>query len=113
MARIPRRALIRQHGVLAGELREADGGGWIFGYMGAYDGPAVSLTMPVREAPYVFSELPPFLEGLLPEGPQLEAIIRKHKIDRSDGFGLLMAVGHDMVGSLTAEAFTDTEGGDA
>lgn len=108
-----RKASIRQHGTLAGELREVEGGRWIFGYVDGYEGPQVSLTMPVRKEPYVFAGFPPFLEGLLPEGAQLEAILRKHKIDRSDCFSQLIAVGHDVVGSLTVEALTDTEGGEA
>jgi serine/threonine-protein kinase HipA len=52
------------------------------------------------------------LEGLLPEGPQLEAILRRHKIDRGDCFGQLMAVGKDVVGSLTVEEPTQGEGGE-
>jgi serine/threonine-protein kinase HipA len=38
---------------------------------------------------------------LLPEGPQLEALLRKHKIDRHDAFRQLVTVGEDLVGSLT------------
>lgn len=112
-ATAPRRAMIRQHGVPAGELTEGDAGGWIFRYASGYDGPAVSLVMPVRVEPYGFTGFPPFLEGLLPEGPQLEAILRKHKIDRGDCFGQLMAVGSDVVGSLTVEALAAIEGGGA
>ena len=32
---------------------------------------------------------------------QLEALLRKHKIDRNDAFGQLVIVGSDLVGSLT------------
>lgn len=108
-----RKALIRQHGVSAGELSEADDGSWRFSYLPGYAGPPVSLALPVRAEPYAFVNFPPFLEGLLPEGPQLEAILRKHKIDRSDCFGLLMVVGNDVVGSLTAGERSDMEGGPA
>jgi serine/threonine-protein kinase HipA len=100
---LPRRAIVRQHGTPAGQLAEAADGGWCFTYLPAYAGPAVSLAMPVRGEPYGFADFPPFLEGLLPEGPQLEAILRKHKIDRNDCFRQLMAVGLDVVGSLTVE----------
>ncbi len=106
-----RRAMIRQHGVPAGSLTEADEGGWLFGYDPGYQGPPVSLAMPVRDEPYVFAAFPPFLEGLLPEGPQLEAILRKHKIDRSDCFGQLIVVGSDVVGSLTVQECGQREGG--
>ena len=59
--------------------------------------------MPVRRDPYEFAAFPPVFEGVLPEGSQLEAILRRHKIDRYDLFRLLMIVGRDLVGSLTAE----------
>lgn len=108
-----RRALIRQHGVPAGELSEEANGGWRFSYLSGYAGPPVSLGVPVRAEPYDFDRFPPFLEGLLPEGPQLEAILRKHKIDRNDCFGQLMTVGNDLVGSLTAGEWSDREGGPA
>lgn len=105
-----RKLIIRQHGVEAGHLAGTADGGWTFTYLPGYTGPAVSLVLPVREEPYVFAEFPPFLEGLLPEGPQLEAILRKHKIDRGDCFRQLMVVGQDVVGSLTAEECPDPEG---
>jgi serine/threonine-protein kinase HipA len=97
------RAAIHQHGRLAGHLRSADpgSGGWTFTYDGGYDGPPVSLTLPLQEAPYDFDRFPAFLEGLLPEGPQLEALLRIHKIDRHDAFRQLVTVGGDLVGSLT------------
>jgi serine/threonine-protein kinase HipA len=41
----------------------------------------------------------------------LEAILRKHKIDRGDCFGQLMVVGQDVVGSLTVEEWPAEEGG--
>lgn len=50
---------------------------------------------------YVFTTFPLVFEGLLPEGPQLEALLRKHKIDRNDAFRQLITVGGDLVGSLT------------
>jgi serine/threonine-protein kinase HipA len=106
-----RRAIIRQHNIPAGHLAELATGGWGFTYMPGYDGPPVSLALPVREEPWIFEDFPPFLEGLLPEGPQLEAILRKHKIDRGDCFRQLMVVGQDVVGSLTVEEWPAEEGG--
>ncbi|MFM2198546.1 MAG: hypothetical protein RLZZ505_1978 [Verrucomicrobiota bacterium] len=106
----PRRAIICQHGIPAGQLVETEVGGWNFTYLPDYAGPPVSLVLPVSGEPYVFSDFPPFLEGLLPEGPQLEAILRKYKIDRRDCFRQLIAVGQDLVGSLTAGQDPDLEG---
>jgi serine/threonine-protein kinase HipA len=96
-----RGAEIRQHGVLAGHLRSTGANGWTFTYVPGYAGPPVSLTLPVRGAPYSFSQFPAFLEGLLPEGTQLEALLRTHKIDRHDDFRQLVTVGADMIGSLS------------
>ena len=102
-----RRAAIYQHGRLAGHLRSADARGWAFAYDEGYDGPPVSLTLPVRAESYEFPEFPAFLEGLLPEGPQLEALLRKHKIDRHDAFRQLVTVGEDLIGSLTVRELPD------
>jgi serine/threonine-protein kinase HipA len=98
-----RGAWVLQHGLPAGELTEAPGGGWTFTYAPGYSGPPVSLVVPLRAEPYHFPTFPPFLEGLLPEGPQIEAILRQHKIDRGDCFRQLTTVGQDLVGSLTVE----------
>ncbi|MGL5017362.1 MAG: HipA N-terminal domain-containing protein [Luteolibacter sp.] len=109
---LQRKCSIRQHGIPAGHLTELTAGGWSFTYLPGYDGPPVSLTLPVRDEPWIFVDFPPFLEGLLPEGPQLETILRKHKIDRGDCYRQLMLVGQDVVGSLTVEEWL-AEGGDA
>jgi serine/threonine-protein kinase HipA len=102
-----RRAAIFQHGRLAGHLRSTDLATWTFNYEAGYDGPPVSLTLPVRPEPYDFPGFPAFLEGLLPEGPQLEALLRKHKIDRHDAFRQLVTVGEDLIGSLTVRELPD------
>jgi serine/threonine-protein kinase HipA len=98
-----RRAAIYQQKQLAGYLEEsADRNSWQFVYEAEYTGEPVSLTMPVRSEPYEFAEFPAVFEGLLPEGVQLETLLRTHKIDRNDCFSQLMIVGHDLVGALTA-----------
>ena len=101
----PDRALrcaeVRQAGTCAGYLQELPEGGCRFTYLEDYTGAPVSLTLPVRREPYVFAGFPPVFDGLLPEGPQLEALLRTHKIDRSDAFAQLVTVGADLVGSLS------------
>ncbi len=82
---------------------------WRFTYSPGYDGVPVSLTMPVCSEPYEFDQFPPVFEGLLPEGVQLEALLRKHKIDRHDAYGQLMVVGGDLVGSLVVKPFTGND----
>jgi serine/threonine-protein kinase HipA len=97
-----RRADVRVHGTSAGVLTEVEKGKkYSFTYLPGYSGPPVSLTMPVRNELYVFEEFPPFFDGLLPEGVQLDSLLRRLKIDKTDFFSQLLAVGADMVGSVT------------
>jgi len=66
-----------------------------------YQGPAISLTLPTSQKTFIFESFPPFFEGLLPEGGQLEGLLKQKKIDRNDLFSQLMAVGEDLVGAVT------------
>lgn len=100
-----RSAEIRVHGVRAGLLEELEpGSSYRFAYDPDYQGPPVSLTMPVSDGAFSYDGFPPFFDGLLPEGAQLEALLRQRKLDRGDLFGQLVAVGNDMVGAVTAHA---------
>lgn len=88
-------------GTLAGVLDEQGRGRYVFRYEADYHGKPVSLAMPVRSQPFEFEEFPPFLDGLLPEGVMLEALLRRRKIDRDDRFSQILAVGEDLVGAVT------------
>jgi serine/threonine-protein kinase HipA len=95
---------------LAGRLSEIQRGRrYRFVYEPDYDGPAVSLAMPVSQRAFDFTEFPPFFDGLLPEGVLLEALLRQRKIDRDDRFGQLLAVGADTVGAATIVGDTQAE----
>jgi len=96
-----RKAEVQQRGRLAGALEEIDRQHSRFTYVPGYAGEPVSLALPVRSEPYEFDRLPPAFEGLLPEGQQLEALLRQYKVDRGDMFTQLLMVGADVVGSLT------------
>jgi len=97
------RAEVFVHSQLAGILEEiTPGSAYRFIYREGYSGPPVSLTMPIADAPYTYNRFPPFFEGLLPEGYNLEALLRAYKIDRNDLFRQLFVVGMDMVGAVTA-----------
>lgn len=97
-----REARVFQKNQPAGVLRELEPRRtYEFVYDPGYKGIAVSWTLPVRDQAYRFDEFPPFFEGLLPEGYQLEALLRQAKLDRSDLFGQLVQVGEDLVGSVT------------
>jgi serine/threonine-protein kinase HipA len=104
-----RAANVFMHGRRAGRLTEAPEGGFRFEYQADYDGPPVSLTMPVREGVYTFPGFPPFFDGLLPEGWQLEALLRSAKLDRQDFMGQLIAVGADTVGAVTITPAGDSD----
>ena len=91
-------------GTLAGTLSEIERGKrYIFQYRDDYSGRPVSLRMPTSTREYMFETFPPFLEGVLPEGMMLEALLKQRKLDRDDLFGQLMAVGEDLVGAVTAK----------
>ncbi len=102
-----RMSAVFQQGTFAGHLEEIGEDAWSFTYCPAFAGSPVSLTMPLRTEAYTFDGFPPVFEGLLPEGVQLEAVLRRHKIDRDDHYGQLIVVGGDMVGSLTIEPCLD------
>ena len=88
--------------VEAGILSELDfGKTYRFDYLEGYSGDPVSLTMPTSQRSYAYDGFPPFFDGLLPEGYQLEGLLKFRKIDRNDFFSQLLAVGDDMVGNIT------------
>ena len=96
-----RSALVRVDGERAGLLEEHPPSRFVFRYFEGYDGPPVSLTMPVSAREIVFDDFPAFFEGLLPEGAMLDGLLRHRKIDHRDYFGQLLAVGEDVVGAVT------------
>lgn len=90
--------------VEAGILTELDfGKKYRFEYKENYKGNPVSLTMPLNQSVYEFNSFPPFFDGLLPEGYQLEGLLKFAKIDRNDLFSQLSAVGDDLVGNVTVK----------
>lgn len=99
-----RKALVIMHSQPAGILTEATlGKHYLFEYLPDYKGPPISLTLPTARSKYEFSEFPPFFDGLLPEGFQLDALLRLAKLDRHDDFGILVTVGQDTIGAVTVK----------
>lgn len=98
-----RKARVFVHNILAGELIEFNKNHYIFNYFPEYQGPPVSLTMPVKNKAFEFNQFPAFFEGLLPEGIQLEILLRRYKLDKTDYFSQLIQVGEDVVGAVTIE----------
>lgn len=102
-----RKACVSIHGIEAGILEEHDKHKYTFTYHADYQGAPISLTMPTTNKQYIYDRLPPFFEGLLPEGMMLEALLRQYKIDKNDYFQQLITVGQDVVGAVTIKAFKE------
>ncbi len=98
-----KKAKIYNFGILAGVLIEKENG-FLFYYDENYSGTPISLSMPVNQKEFSFNIFPPFFDGLLPEGTQLEALLRQTKIDRNDFLSQIIEIGKDLVGSVTVEA---------
>lgn len=99
-----RKAKIFVRGVEAGTLTELkQGKEYVFEYLNEYDGMEISRAMPTNIKVYQFDEFPPFFDGLLPEGIQLEGLIKIRKIDKYDYLSQLIAVGEDLVGVVTVK----------
>lgn len=99
-----KKAKVFNFGIYAGDLIEIEKSKkYQFIYANDYCGSPISLTLPIKQKEYVFEGFPPFFEGLLPEGIQLEALLRQTKIDRNDFFSILLITGKDLVGSVTLE----------
>lgn len=99
-----RKAKIFVRGIEAGTLTELiQGKEYVFEYLNEYDGTEISRTMPKNIKIYKFDKFPPFFEGLLPEGIQLEGLLKIRKIDKYDLLSQLIAVGEDLVGVVTVK----------
>lgn len=73
---------------------------YCFRYTGP-DLPAISLTLPVREAPYQHDEAKAYFANLLPEGEARTAIEMRLGIARGDDYALLQRIGGDCAGAVT------------
>ena len=98
------RAKVYNFGELCGYLEELRRSKeYRFTYLDSYQGKPISLTMSTEKKEYHYDEFPPFFDGLLPEGFNLNALCRNNKIDKDDSFRQLLVVGKDTVGSITVE----------
>lgn len=99
-----RKAKVFVNGTEAGILSEIkQGTEYVFEYLDGYNGLEVSRTMLLNQKKYSFDKFPPFFEGLLPEGIQLEGLLKIKKIDKNDFFSQLLAVGEDLIGVVTVK----------
>jgi len=99
-----RKAKVYVNGIEAGILCEIEqGAAYSFEYNEGYGGLEVSRTMLTSQRKFTFTKFPPFFEGLLPEGIQLDGLLKLKKIDKNDFFSQLIAVGEDVVGAVTVK----------
>lgn len=94
------------NGIRAGELTELDNMEYEFAYDSTYlldeNNPPVSLTMPLREEPYVSKNLFPYFFNMLSEGENRKMQSQSLHISPDDDFGILLATAHtDTIGAVT------------
>jgi HipA-like protein len=102
-----RKANVYCRGVLAGVLSK-DETGYRFQYLPEYlrnsRCPAISLSLPKREAPFESPVLFPFFFGLLAEGEDKALQCRLLKIDENDHFTrLLKTCDAETIGGVTVQ----------
>ena len=87
--------------VLAGTLHQDERGYVSFVYDDAYQGPPLSLSMPVTNRIYRDAVVRPYLLGLLPDSErQRRAIARQHDVSASNPVALLSCIGLDCPGAV-------------
>lgn len=99
-----RKAYVYVRNVFAGVLSETDSGyrfAYDEDYLRSENASPVSLTLPLRDAPYDSGTLFPFFDGLIPEGWLLGVVSRNWKIDTKDRFGLLLVACKDGIGNVS------------
>lgn len=85
---------------LAGKLLR-QGDTFIFEYESDFDGPSVFLGWDMAQPRHEWNTFPAVFDSLLPEGVLLDQLLIKHKLDRGDKWGQLIAVGLDLTGFVS------------
>ena len=85
---------------LAGKLLR-EGGQYAFQYESSYLGPPVFLGWDLAKSQREWNTFPAAFDSLLPEGVLLDQLLIKHKLDRGDKWGQLIAVGLDLTGFVS------------
>ena len=85
----------------AGTLTQTDAGRLEFRYAEGYAGPALSLSLPVRAAPFDHRAAEPFFGGLLPEEGVRERIARYLGVTARNDFALLAEIGGECAGAVS------------
>jgi len=78
-------------------------------YLKRLDAAPVSLTLPLRSAPYRSATMLPFFDGLIPEGWLLDITIKNWKANPADRMGLLLVACKDCIGAVSIERIEEKE----
>jgi serine/threonine-protein kinase HipA len=78
-------------------------------YLQSADPEPVSLTLPLKDAPYTDKVLFPFFDGLIPEGWLLEIAENNWKLNQRDRMGLLLACCKDCIGAVSVHPVNEEE----
>lgn len=93
------------HDQKAGHLIQDENGGLSFTYADAYltltDVPAISVAMPLRNAPYPDKIAKPYFSGLLPDERARQRLASALGISEGNAFGLLEIIGGECAGALS------------
>jgi serine/threonine-protein kinase HipA len=99
-----RKGEVKMHNTIAGYITHNEEG-YAFAYTSAYinmpNAEPVSLTLPLRVAPFTSKTMIPFFDGLIPEGWLLEIAERNWKLSPRDRMGLLLACCRDCIGAVS------------
>jgi serine/threonine-protein kinase HipA len=63
----------------------------------------ISLTLPLREEPYLRDTMIPFFDGLIPEGWLLDITVKNWKVNPNDRMELLLIACKDCIGAVSIE----------
>ena len=69
----------------------------------------VSLTLPLREEPYLQETMIPFFDGLIPEGWLLDITVKNWKVNPNDRMELLLLACKDCIGAVSIEPMENKE----
>ena len=96
-----RELLLFISGALAGHVLQDANGALSFAYEPAYSGPPVSLSMPIAPIAYPQRIIRPYLQGLLPDDPNVRAdIADRYSCSGENPFALLSHIGLDCPGAV-------------
>lgn len=70
-------------------------------YLGSNGAHPISLSLPLADHPYDERLTRPFFQNLLPENNQLDQVIVRERLERSDIAGILYHLGADLSGALS------------